>query len=955
MAYTPVELQRNGKTEIAETAAEETRLRWQGWLPTGAPVLDNSNDPVRVSDLTNASSPARVALKAAFGSWLDDEGGVGGGLEPSGDVTGATDQAAITAALATGSAHLGPGRFYITGIVMPSGSTLSLDDTELYLVSGANQPIIRNATIGKRTAVGADHDIAIIARGHSSLNGNPEGQTGFTGTTYWLNQGVVMCGVTRLHLEGLRIRAKKGAIHLIGCDDVTGGRFYFDQAGANNQDGLDIGPDSHRIRLSGFAGVTNDDFFSFYAKYTAAMIPPASGYAATDGTGGGSITDVLITNVIGLGNAENLIRLQAADGHLMDRVAFADIVSAGTNTLMRLGPTSYATTPPTATQFRNISLRDFIYAGSGLTIESPCSGITVGQGQFTGPGKTALIVEALGTDVRALTLEDIVFNEATTGVSTVMRTAAAAVVDGVTIRQVHVGRGRLLVNSGTVTNLRARNVSFRVAAEALLQSTVAETGHIADVSVDTFTSGLSTVLAGAPSKLRFSGAFPLLGGGDVTPTPVAGSRLIAAAGKDLTGGSFAQGAEYVADGTGWNRGTVFAATPPAADTTAPTVPGTPVAAAGQTSATATTTGSTDAVGVTAYKWRRNGSTVISGQTGSSLTDTGLTAGTPVYYTVSALDAAGNESAQSANSNTVTPTAPPADTTAPTAPGTPTATAGTNSASVAFSPATDNIAVTGYRVYSSADSYTAQVASGTSSPITVGSLTAGTPLTFKVAAVDAAGNVSPQTAASNSVTPTAPPAGGAAFVTDTFTGTDGTAITAHTGETGATWTKHPSFTGTPELVSNRLRYASSTSGLVLASGTPADINYTVEADVYFPAVPTTQNIGVSARVDPTVNTQYTVRYIASGDLFRFDRITGGTTLTLGSVVAGAAAGATRHIKLRPAATGGGMTASVDGVDITITTADTVPLTSPGRVGVFGNNTSSATTGVLLDNFTASPLA
>jgi hypothetical protein len=95
----------------------------------------------------------------------------------------------------------------------------------------------------------------------------------------------------------------------------------------------------------------------------------------------------------------------------------------------------------------------------------------------------------------------------------------------------------------------------------------------------------------------------------------------------------------------------------------------------------------------------------------------------------------------------------ADTTPPTVPGTPTAVAGNASATVTFTASTDDTAVTGYEVYSSADGYTAVAASGSASPITVTGLTNGTAYTFKVRAGDAAGNHSAQSAASNSVTPT----------------------------------------------------------------------------------------------------------------------------------------------------------------------------------------------------------
>lgn len=80
------------------------------------------------------------------------------------------------------------------------------------------------------------------------------------------------------------------------------------------------------------------------------------------------------------------------------------------------------------------------------------------------------------------------------------------------------------------------------------------------------------------------------------------------------------------------------------DTTAPTVPTGLSATPGNTQVALSWTASTDAVGVTGYKVRRGG-TVVGTPSGTSYTDTGLTNGTSYSYTVSAVDAAGNESAQ----------------------------------------------------------------------------------------------------------------------------------------------------------------------------------------------------------------------------------------------------------------------------------------------------------------------
>ncbi|MFA6494349.1 MAG: discoidin domain-containing protein, partial [Candidatus Paceibacterota bacterium] len=68
------------------------------------------------------------------------------------------------------------------------------------------------------------------------------------------------------------------------------------------------------------------------------------------------------------------------------------------------------------------------------------------------------------------------------------------------------------------------------------------------------------------------------------------------------------------------------------------------------------TASTDNVGVTGYKVYRNGAQVGTVTSGTSYSDTGLSAGTTYSYTVSAYDAAGNASAQSASVSATTLTA-----------------------------------------------------------------------------------------------------------------------------------------------------------------------------------------------------------------------------------------------------------------------------------------------------------
>ncbi|MCT2194119.1 MULTISPECIES: lytic polysaccharide monooxygenase [Paenibacillus] len=184
------------------------------------------------------------------------------------------------------------------------------------------------------------------------------------------------------------------------------------------------------------------------------------------------------------------------------------------------------------------------------------------------------------------------------------------------------------------------------------------------------------------------------------------------------------------------------------DTTAPTAPtGLAATAVTSNSVTLSWNASSDNVGVTGYRVY-NGSNLVGTVSGSTLshTVTGLNANTSYTFTVRAVDGAGNSSSPS---NPVTVTTSPAvnDTQAPSAPGnlhvmgTPTS----SSVTLMWSPSTDNVGVTGYRIYRG--STLSVTVSGTETSFTVTGLSAATSYTFTVRAIDAAGN---ESAASNTV-------------------------------------------------------------------------------------------------------------------------------------------------------------------------------------------------------------
>ena len=128
-------------------------------------------------------------------------------------------------------------------------------------------------------------------------------------------------------------------------------------------------------------------------------------------------------------------------------------------------------------------------------------------------------------------------------------------------------------------------------------------------------------------------------------------------------------------------------------------------------------------------------------------NTGLSASTTYSYTVQAFDAAGNASAQSTAVIVTTPAA--LDTVAPSTPTGLVATAVSASRiNLSWSASTDNVAVTGYRVFRNG---ALLLSLGNVTAYQDSILGAGTTYVYTVRALDAAGNISGNSAAASATT------------------------------------------------------------------------------------------------------------------------------------------------------------------------------------------------------------
>ena len=266
------------------------------------------------------------------------------------------------------------------------------------------------------------------------------------------------------------------------------------------------------------------------------------------------------------------------------------------------------------------------------------------------------------------------------------------------------------------------------------------------------------------------------------------------------------------------KASVTAATSACPDTTAPSVPaGLTVGARTTTSVALSWTASTDNVAVTGYGVYSNG-TLAGSPTETSYTLSGLTCGTSYTVAVDAVDAAGNRSAKA--TVTASTSACP-DTTAPTVPsGVALVTRTTTTISIGWTASSDNVAVTGYGVYSNGT----LAGSPTSTSYTLSGLTCGTSYSIAVDAVDAAGNRSAKatitaatSACPDTTAPSTPGSLGVSGATGTSISVSWAASSDNVGVTGY------------GVYSNGSLVGSSTSTSYTLSGLTCGTSYTVAVD------------------------------------------------------------------------------------------------------------------------------
>ncbi len=203
-----------------------------------------------------------------------------------------------------------------------------------------------------------------------------------------------------------------------------------------------------------------------------------------------------------------------------------------------------------------------------------------------------------------------------------------------------------------------------------------------------------------------------------------------------------------------------------------------------------------------------------------------------------------------------------------------------------------------------------------------------------------------------------------FVVDSFTDTDATNLTSHTGETGATWAKNTdsSAVASPVITTNRVHANQAATQNVYASGTPGSANYSVSVDVNLPAGSFGTFAGVTGRALTNATTFYAI--LRNGTEWRLYKLVAGSGTVLGTVSVAVSSSVTYRLTLTMTGTAiSGMiqrlsdnwflnsSAAWQPSSTTFASATDSAITAAGKAGLWLNGADSGASGAQWDNFQA----
>ena len=197
--------------------------------------------------------------------------------------------------------------------------------------------------------------------------------------------------------------------------------------------------------------------------------------------------------------------------------------------------------------------------------------------------------------------------------------------------------------------------------------------------------------------------------------------------------------------------------------------------------------------------------------------------------------------------------------------------------------------------------------------------------------------------------------------DSFTGTNGTLLPAHTGEIGATWVNQAGNSNMVIGTQNRIYRNASGYSLVYASATPASPDYSVEADLHYRGAFAQNAAGVIGRFSTTQTSFYMARW-QNDSTWKIVKWSGGFPTVLATSPAQAALVVGESYRLRLEISGTSSTSLklfVNGVQ-KATATDAFPSATfqlAGKAGIMAgeafDSAQTDSTGIQFENFQVTP--
>lgn len=480
-----------------------------GTLPAGLSLNTTTGEISGTPTNAGTTSGLAITVTDPTGSAVSNTFSIVAGtapssITPSGDTTGATDIAAINAALSAGTSIVLSGAYYTNAPISQKGNTaIYADSGSLFLAAASNCQMWINTNQAAQTRT--DQNMAVVGSANFFFNGNADNQV--LQTNARINQGFTAISASNLKITGIKVQSRTGAFFMIGSTYCSMNTIELAQSTAViNSDGLDIGGGSSFIHAENFTGYVKDDCFSFFAKNKQSTTMMAAG---TPWEAGADVTDIYINTIsVDLGLA-NMFRLQAGNGFKLQRIFGKDLTNAHVGTgrfLIQTGEVSYldaATNVPVYTDLSDIVIDGVTGFDNWLRADTSCSDIHVYNIAQTVPLQNAVASSESGAPtVRNITFDGVVDTSAGGHSTLVNATATVTYWNDVEFKNIDLSDLTTFVNSSNgLQSMVFENIAID-AGTPTLTSTKKSSGTFTNVTV----AGVALDTA-ATFQSIYSGAF----------------------------------------------------------------------------------------------------------------------------------------------------------------------------------------------------------------------------------------------------------------------------------------------------------------------------------------------------------------------------------------------------------------------------------------------------------------